>query len=146
MTTHTEPGTHPFIRTGTPLSQMVDALQTITNSVAAGLLPLPSSIDLWVQYVPAEELLTLATRFNVKIRYVFPEKPNAFAAVHVATIGTGSARIHLNVHCSDMDDDAVAAYDLHNRELAAQTASGEAVQTGPAGSAHGAPDFRTESE
>jgi hypothetical protein len=104
----------PFTLTGTPTQQMVNALQTITNSVAADLMPVPTSVDLWVQYVPADELITLANRFHVKIRFIHPDKVNAFAGIRADTTATGTPHIRLIVHSTDMGPDDVRAYNTYN--------------------------------
>jgi hypothetical protein len=117
------------------------ALQVYADAVRYGHTPTPNYLTLHTAAMPRETFLALADRTDAMIQIIEPGEGQSFMPYARLQLPFGAGilptGIDANVHATSMlTDEMRQDIETHNAECVIPE------MTGPAGSAHGAPDFR----
>lgn len=107
----------PFEWTGVPSGLTAAALITLANSIEAGVLPIPGSVDVWYHDVSRRELLEFADRYQLKVHVARTEDGRPVqASITVGTKQSGLYGIELHMISKRLVPNDLMQYDQHNTE------------------------------
>lgn len=106
----------PFEWTGTPSGLTAAALITLANSIEAGMLPIPRSVDVWYHDVSRRELLEFADRYQVKVHVAREGGRPVQATISMETKQSGLYGLRIHMISRQLTPNDLMQYDRHNTE------------------------------
>lgn len=92
------------------------ALIALAEGILHGLVPMPTSIDVWVQGITGRQLVTIADEYSEPIILSRRADDTPVQANVGHKLTTQGVKIELHAIAADVTPRALAVYETHNRE------------------------------